>query len=124
MRRLKAKLPRRMDGAAEVGETYVTVGLKGGSNSRRIERLGRKLRRRGLKRRGRGSWSSDKPPIFILVDRGGLEDHMPSSDVEAETALKLVERRVSKGSTVYTDGFKAYSNLGEAGYGMKRLTIP
>jgi len=34
----------------------------------------------------------DKPPIFILVERGGREDYVPSSDVEAETALKVIGR--------------------------------
>jgi len=51
-----------------------------------------------------------QPPIFILVRP---EDYVPSSNVEAETALKIIGRRVSEGSTVYTDSFKAY--LGEAG---------
>ena len=41
---------------------------------------------------------------------------MPSSGVEAETALKIIGRRVSEGSTIYTDSFKAYLSLGEAGY--------
>jgi len=38
---------------------------------------------------------------------------VPSSDVEAETALKIIGRRVSEGSTIYTDSSKAY--LGETG---------
>ena len=41
---------------------------------------------------------------------------MPSSDVEAETFLKIIRRRVSEGSTIYTGCFKAYLGLGEAGY--------
>jgi len=40
---------------------------------------------------------------------------MPSSDVEAETALKMIGRRVSKGLTIYTDRFKAYVGLSGAG---------
>jgi len=110
------KQPVKMGGAVECDEVYVTAGLKGRNNSLRIKRLGRKSRRRGLRRRGRGAWNQDKPPIFILVRRGGLEDYVPSSDVEAETALKIIGRRVSEGSTVYTDSFKAYLGLGEAGY--------
>ncbi len=47
----------RMNVAVESDEVYVTAGLKGGNNSHRIKRLGRKPRRRGLKRRGRGVWS-------------------------------------------------------------------
>jgi transposase-like protein len=58
----------------------------------------------------------DKPPVFILVERGGREDYVPSSDVEAETALKVIGRRISEDSTIYTDWFRAYLGLGEAGY--------
>ena len=43
---LEAK-PVRMDGAVECNEVYVTAGLKGRNNSSRIERLGRRPRRRG-----------------------------------------------------------------------------
>ena len=116
MRRLGAVGAGEMDGAVEVDEVYVTAGLKGRNNSPRIRRLGRKPRHRGLKRRGRGTWSQDKPPIFVLVERGGCEDYVPSSDVEAETALKVIGRRVSEGSSVYTDCFRAYQGLSEAGY--------
>jgi len=36
---------------------------------------------------------------------------VPSGDVEAETALKIIGRHVSEGSTIYTDSFKAYVGL-------------
>lgn len=108
--------PVEMDGAVESDEIYVTAGLKGRNNSDRIRRLGRKPRRRGLRRRGRGTWNQDKPPVFILVERSGPDDYVPSSDVEAETALKVIGRRVSEGSSVYTDCFKAYLGLSGAGY--------
>jgi len=108
--------PVKMDGAVESDEVYVTAGLKGRNNSRRIKGLGRRPRRRGLRRRGRGTWDQDKPAVFVLVERGGLEDYVPSKDVEAETALKIIGRRVSGGSTIYTDCFRAYLGLGEAGY--------
>ncbi|MHA1604773.1 MAG: transposase, partial [Candidatus Freyarchaeota archaeon] len=79
-------------------------------------RFGREPRRRGLKRRGRGAWSEDKPPIFIPVERGGGEDYAPSSDASGDTVKKIVGRRASKGSTIHTDGFPSYSCLGEARY--------
>ncbi|MBS7279706.1 MAG: transposase, partial [Candidatus Freyarchaeota archaeon] len=93
-----------------------TAGLKGRNNSQRIKRFGREPRRRGLKRRGRGTWNEDKPPIFILVERGGGEDYVPSSDVSGDTVDKIIGRRVSKDSTVYTDAFTSYSGLSAAGY--------
>jgi len=92
------------------------AGLKGRNNSQRIRRFGREPRCRGLKRRERGTGSEDKPPIFILVERGGGEDYVPSSDVSGDTVKKIVGRRVSKGSTIYTDSFPSYFCLGEAGY--------
>ena len=50
-------------------------------------------------------------------ERDGSEDYVPSGDVKAETVLKIIRRCVSEGSTIYTDCFKAYLGLGEAGYG-------
>lgn len=41
---------------------------------------------------------------------------MPSSSVSGDTADKIIGRRVSKDSTVYTDGFASYSGLSAAGY--------
>lgn len=108
--------PVKMSGAVECDELYITAGLKGRNNSQRIKRLGRKPRCRGLKRRGRGTWDEDKPPIFILVERGGDEDYLPSSDVSSDTVKKIFGRRVSKDSTVYTDAFTSYSVLDELGY--------
>ena len=55
----------------------------------------------------RGSWVQI-PPGPHLVDRS------PSRDIETETALKIIGRRILKGSTVYTGFFKAYLSLGEA----------
>ncbi|MGC9164471.1 MAG: transposase [Thermoprotei archaeon] len=111
----KETQPVKMSGAVKSDEVYVTAGLKGRNNSERIKRLGRKPRRRGLKKRGRGTWNQDKPVIFILVERGGQEDYIPSSDVEAEIALKIIERRVSKGSTILYRLLQGI-DLGEAGY--------
>ncbi|MCD6505101.1 hypothetical protein J7M22_00620, partial [Candidatus Poribacteria bacterium] len=36
-----------------------------------IKELGRRLRKRGLKRRGRGRYQADRPPIIALILRGG-----------------------------------------------------
>ena len=105
-----------MRGCVESDEIYVTAGLKGRNNSQRIKRIGRRPGRRGLKRRGRGTWRVDKPAIFIMVERGGGEDYVPSSDVKADTAIRVVCGRVCQGSTIYTDCFDAYLSLYELGY--------
>jgi hypothetical protein len=45
----------------EFDEVYITAGLKGRAGGLELER---KPRKRGLKRRGRGTWDSDRLPIF------------------------------------------------------------
>jgi transposase-like protein len=92
------------------------VELKGKNNSIRIKHLDRKPRHRAFKKRGRGSWKYDKPAIFILVSREGSEDYVPSSNVEAEKAIKIIDRRIPKNSIIYTDNFKSYLILNELGY--------
>ena len=63
-----------MNGVVESDEIYVSAGLKDRNNSRRIKHLGRKPRCRGLKRRGRGAWSEDKPQSssWWKVDGGSM----------------------------------------------------
>ena len=55
MHKLRRVQPVRMSGTVECDEFYVTAGLKGRNNSHSIKKLGRRPRRRGLKRRGRGT---------------------------------------------------------------------
>ena len=52
---------------AEFDQVYITAGLKGCAGGMELEREPRK---RGLKRRGRGTWDSDRLPVFGLVCRG------------------------------------------------------
>ena len=101
-----------MEGAVEVDELYVNAGLKGRNNSIRIKHLGREPRRRAFRRRGRGSWSYDKP-AFSLVEVG-------VRIMFRQVALRLkqpsIDRRIRENSTIYTDSFKSY--LGLSGLGM------
>ena len=55
MHKLRRVQPVRMSGTVECDEFYVTAGLKSRNNSHSIKKLGRRPRRRGLKRRGRGT---------------------------------------------------------------------
>jgi len=66
--------------------------------------------------------STTSQPVFTLVGRGRSEDDVPSGGVEAETALKIMGRSVSKGSTIHTDRFKACLSLSWARYGMRLST--
>jgi transposase-like protein len=55
----------KLRGIVELDEVYVTAGFKGKKGFRRRSRI------RGLKRRGRGTYAVDKPPILV-VERKGL----------------------------------------------------
>lgn len=54
-----------LEGETETDEMYIPVGEKGTKQTKR------KPRKRGLKLRGRGTWSKDKPPIVGTFKRGG-----------------------------------------------------
>jgi len=47
----------------EIDEIYITAGEKGNKQDR--------LRRRSLRRRGRGAYDGDKPPVQTFTERRG-----------------------------------------------------
>ncbi|KAA0004733.1 MAG: hypothetical protein FE038_01830, partial [Thermoplasmata archaeon] len=51
-----------LEGVIELDETYPHAGEKGIPQ--------RNPRKRGLRKRGRGTWKSDKPPVVTMVKRG------------------------------------------------------
>jgi len=105
-----------MRGDVESDEAYVTAGLKGRNNSGRIMGIGRKHRRRGLRRRGE---RISQPSSSSL--RGVVEKIIfPKGDVESETALKIIGRRVSdgewvRGNATLTDARTGHHHSGTAG---------
>ena len=71
-------------------------------------------RSRGLSTRGRGTYDKDKPPVFILADRGTDERYViPAKAADESTIRLLLADRQQESLTVYTDGFRAYEPLGE-----------
>jgi len=82
---------------------YVSSGLKG---RRRVN-----ARRRGLKRRGRGRYESDKIPIMVMVSTYGGEEYIPMMSMESIKIEDTVTSRIYGGSTIMTDEFKSYSVL-------------
>ncbi|TKX69203.1 IS1595 family transposase [Halorubrum sp. GN11GM_10-3_MGM] len=69
----------------------------------------------GLSRRGRGTYEQDKPPVFVLVDRGTEQRHIvPAKSADESTIRLLLVDRQQEPLTVYTDGFRAYDPLEEA----------
>jgi transposase len=97
----------QLNGPVEIDEFYVKAGLKG------RERDGRS-RSRGLSTRGRGTIDEDKPPVFVLADRGSSERYtVPSKAADESTIRLLLADRQQESLKVYTDGFRAYEPLDE-----------
>ena len=55
----------KLEGIAELDEIYVHAGEKGKKKER--------PRRRALKKRGRGTWEGDKPPVVTMAKRGSIQ---------------------------------------------------
>ena len=72
----------------------------------------RRSRSRGLSTRGRGTYYEDKPPVFILADRGTGETYVHPAAGESTIRLLLDDHK-EESLTVYTDGFRAYEPLDE-----------
>jgi len=104
LRALDAPRPR-LEGLIEINEFYVKAGHKG------RERDG-PSRSRGLSTRGRGTYAEDKPPVFILADRGTGQRYVILAKAATESTIRLLlADRQQESITVYTDGFRAYDPL-------------
>ncbi|MDB9253350.1 IS1595 family transposase [Halorubrum ezzemoulense] len=94
-------------GPVEIDDFYVSAGLKG-------RKRDQGSRSRGLSRRGRGTYDQDKPPVFVLVDRGTEQRYVvPAKSADESTIRLLLADRQQEPLTVYTDGFRAYDPLTE-----------
>ncbi len=116
---------QKLSGTVEMDEVYQTAGNKGnGRNTRESNKskgirknLGRRPRKRGLKIKGRGSYSKDKPPVIGMTERGSGTIHLEvTMNVKQDTLKPLTERHIKKGSTVYTDEYSVYDFLESSGY--------
>jgi transposase-like protein len=92
---------------------YITAGLKGQAGGLALER---NPRQRGLKRRGRGDWDSDRLPVFGLLCRGGEVRLFVLRNVQTETIRPIVQQMVRQGAKVYTDSYSIYHFLSREGY--------
>ncbi len=87
----------------EVDEMYQSAGSKG------TKQAERKPRKRGLKLRGRGTYTKDKPPIVAAVERKGkavIEVFKNFRLDNVDAFLYFVSGRF-----VHTDDFRAYWHL-------------
>ena len=81
---------------------------------KRQQRAGRRRRLKGA--RGRGTLSTEKPPVLGLMQRGGeVVIHM-LENVQQKTIEPIINRVVAKGSTFYTDEYTIYDRVTEWGY--------
>jgi transposase-like protein len=101
------------DDVAECDEVYITAGLKGHAGGFKLERLPRE---RGLKRRGRGTWDSDRLPVFGLLCRGGQVRLFVLKNVQTDTIRPIIRQMVAQGAKVYTDSYAIYHFLERDGY--------
>jgi transposase-like protein len=105
----------------ECDEVYLTAclcggrqaGLKGRSGGLSLEC---EARTRGLKRRGRGTWDSDRLPVFGLLWRGGQVRLFVLRNVQTATIRPIVHQMVARGVRVYTDSYCIYNFLSGDGY--------
>jgi transposase-like protein len=92
-------LIKKLRGIIEIDEVYLNSGLKGFKN------IGRASRKRGLKRRGRGNFLSDKPSIFAIVSRKRRRIFSVEFNAETFFIQQLLNKYVSKNSLINTDDF-------------------
>ena len=116
--RSKEPMTLSVDDIVEMDEVYITAGLKGQAGGLELERDPRK---RGLKRRGRGTWDSDRLPVFGLVCRDGEVRLFVLRNVQTKTIRPIVEQMVERGAHVYTDSFCIYHFLSQEGYRHKSV---
>ena len=100
---LAKDVPDIFSGTVEVDETYVGGQWK---NKRKS------IRDHGTKR-GRGT---KKQPVFGILCRNGQVWAEVVDDVGAETLQPLISRKVSTGSTICSDTWKAYTGIAARGY--------
>lgn len=97
----------------EGDEVYITAGLKGHAGGQVLDRP---PRRRGLKKRGRGTWENDKVPVFGLLRRDGEVRLFVLRNVQTKTIRPIVKQMVRQGARVYTDNYSIYHFLSREGY--------
>jgi transposase len=96
-------VPEIFSGTVEVDETYLGGQRK---NKRKT------IRDKGTKR-GRGT---EKQPVFGILCRNGTVWADVVDDVGADTLQTLISQKVSTGSIVCSDTWKAYTGIAARGY--------
>lgn len=109
--RVTAPLP---DAQVEVDEMFQNAGAKGEEHDNPDD----PPRRRANKRRGRGTYANDRPPIAGVVGReSGQVRLQVVPDTTQATVEGVMAGAVAPGAMVYSDEATGYEQLGAAGYG-------
>jgi transposase-like protein len=70
---------------------------------------------------GRGTLAKDKPPVFGIIERGGLVSITMLPNVKQKTVKPIIAATITAGSMVYTDEYGIYARMEEWGYGHKTV---
>jgi len=95
------------------------AGHKG--NPQAVRAKGRRGRCRRLKKRGRGTLESEKPPVLGMIERGGGVVIRMLENVRQETIKPIISKLVEQGSQLYSDEYNIYDRLQNWGYLHKRV---
>jgi transposase-like protein len=94
----------------ECDEAYVVAGHKGPPEV--VRSKGRKgHRRRRKSKSGRGTMEKEKPPVFGMIQRGGLVVLHLLANVKQKTIEPLIKDTIASGTLVYTDEYSIYARL-------------
>ena len=96
-------IPGVFEGTVEVDETYIGGQWR---NKRKAHRA------QGTKR-GRGT---SKQPVFGILCRHGYVWAEIVPGVESETLVPLINKRVRRGSIIYSDTWRGYTGIAAKGY--------
>ena len=117
---VEKKDPVTLSGVFECDETYVVAGHKG--QPEKVATAGRPPRRRRLKgARGRGTKTTEKPPIFAMVQRSGDAVVRLLDNVRQENIKPLILQTIVPGTLVNTDEYSIYGRLPDWGYDHKTV---
>ena len=104
----------------ECDEAYGVAGHKGQPQG--VKAKGRKGRRRRRKSKsGRGTMAKENPPVFGMIQRGGLVVLHLLANVKQKTIEPFIKDTIASGTLVYTDEYSIYARLERWGYAHKSV---
>ena len=65
---------------------------------------------------GRGTLEKEKPPILVMIQRGGAVVIQMLENIQQATIRPLIKRYIAPGTQVYTDEYDIYTWLLEWGF--------